>query len=61
MRERDRLVRKYLLLMERSWEDRMGRRTKPLMWPWAYRAGLTKAIHLVRDRIDQCDIQRLAA
>lgn len=59
--ERERLVGKYLALWERWNEDRLGRRAKPLQWPWIYRAGLNKALGVVRARIDMLDQQRLAA
>lgn len=56
MTDRDRLVRKYCLLLDRD------RDPKPMEWPWAYRWGLSKAIAHVRERIDLARIaERKAA
>lgn len=54
--ERDRLARKYCLLLDRHEARRkgpVGRR------PWAYLAGLGKALGHVRNRIDAIDIARI--
>jgi hypothetical protein len=58
--DRQRLVRKWLLLSDR-WEERRQHRGKPVRAPWGYLNGIGKAMDVVRARIDQLDRQRLAA
>lgn len=60
MTERTRLVRKYLILWDR-WNDRRMGKGEPVRYPWAYRAGLSRSLDVVRARIDMIDKQRLAA
>lgn len=60
MTERERLTRKYLLLMDR-WDERRQMRGEPVRAPWGYLAGIGKAISIVRARIDMTDRERIAA
>lgn len=60
MNERQRLVRKWLLLWDR-WEGRRQHKGKPVRAPWGYFNGIGTAMDIVRARIDQLDCERLAA
>lgn len=56
MTERERLVAKYCLLMDRYNVRRKGSVGR---YPWAYLAGLSRALPIVRARIDAIDIARI--